>query len=358
MNALELKGVSKRFGDTQALDNIDLVVEQGSLVVLLGPTGAGKTTLQRVVAGLEKPDAGQVLINGREMGTLQPNQRDVSVVFESLALYPNLSAFENMAHPLRIRGASESEIKQEVGKFAEILHVSHILDRKPASFSGGEKQRIAIGRALIKPSAIYLLDEPLSSLDAVLRTGLRSELKRLLKESGHSFIFATPDYTEALALGDNVNVMLAGKIVQSGSAVDLYTHPANSEIATFVGNPPMNLMSAKIKKTASGATAQVGSLTIDIKTPLPDGADQTGVVIGIRPEDLHVNCGDDAFTLISRITDQEPLGNRATLLLIAQDVPIAASVDASHNFEDVAEVRLGIDPQYFHYFSADGMRLT
>lgn len=358
MNALELKGVSKRFGDMQALDNVNLTVKRGSLVVLLGPTGAGKTTLQRVVAGLEKPDAGQVLINGQDMVGRQPNQRDVSVVFESLALYPNLTAFENMAHPMRIRGASEDEIRREIGKLAEILHVSHILDRKPASFSGGEKQRIAIGRALIKPSAIYLLDEPLSSLDAVLRTNLRSELKRLLKESGHSFIFATPDYTEALALGDNVNVMLGGKIVQSGTATDLYTHPGNTEIASFVGNPPMNLLRAQITKTASGGTAQIGNISIDIDGPVPNGADQPDILVGIRPEHLHVNSGPDAFNTAARITDQEPLGNRATIMLDANGVPLTASVDANENFEDVTEVQLGIDPQHFHYFDANGLRLT
>lgn len=360
MKALEIVGVSKRFGDVQALDGINLSIDSGSLVVLLGPTGAGKTTLQRIIGGLELPDEGRVLVDGRDVTDLPPKDRNISMVFESLALYPNYTAFENMAHPLRIKGDSDTEIKNRVFEIAEMLHVSHILDRKPASFSGGEKQRIAIGRALVKPASVYLLDEPLSSLDALLRTSLRSELKRLLSHSGHTFLLATPDYTEALALGDNVTVIMDGQVRQSGAAHDLYSEPGSTAIATFVGNPPMNLIPGSIISEGQGGKVGIGDLTFDL-------ADQKGlktgdeIIVGIRPEDLKLACGDKIqrgmFSYRADILDQEALGNRTTLLLRIDDLELTASIETENNLYDLTSVKIVTDPSRFHYFSKQGVRL-
>lgn len=359
MNALEIRNLSKRFGKTTALENVSLTVPKGDLVVLLGPTGAGKTTLQRLVAGLEAPDAGQILINGKDVTGLQPNQRPVSMVFESLALYPNLTAFENIAHPLRIQGMAAQDIEAKVTGLAKILHVSHILDRKPASFSGGEKQRIAIGRALAKPAGIYLLDEPLSSLDAVLRSQLRSELKRLLSVTGHSIIFATPDYTEALALGDNVNVMMGGRIVQSGSANELYSMPQTTEIAQFVGNPPINLIPAQIQAKASGrAEAHLAGLTFELHQKTAASCDGT-VLLGIRPEDIGVCKAESAKPggKTARVIDMEPLGNRTTLILDINGLQVTASVETEDDLDALSTVAVELEPSRFHLFSGAGKRM-
>lgn len=358
MNALEIRNLTKRFGKTTALNDVSLVVPKGDLVVLLGPTGAGKTTLQRLVAGLETPDHGRIIINGEDVTGLQPNQRAVSMVFESLALYPNLTAYENIAHPLRIQGMEAQEIDTKVNELSEILHVSQILDRKPASFSGGEKQRIAIGRALAKPAGIYLLDEPLSSLDAVLRSQLRAELKRLLSASGHSIIFATPDYTEALSLGDNVNVMMGGQIVQSGTANELYSAPSTTEIAQFVGNPPINLLPAHIQSSPSGTEVRVSDHRFGL--PIVGSTDITGdVLLGIRPEDIGVSDINGAHhsTKIARVVDMEPLGNRTTLMLELDGLSFSASVETEDDLEAISSVAIDMDPSRFHLFSINGVRL-
>ena len=360
MNALIIDGISKRFGEDQALDKISFSIEKGSLVVLLGPTGAGKTTLQRIIGGLEVPDEGRIVIDGVDVTELPPKDRSISMVFESLALYPNYTAFENMAHPLRIKGDSESEIVRRVSEIAEMLNVSHILDRKPASFSGGEKQRIAIGRALVKPAAIYLLDEPLASLDALLRTSLRSELKRLLSHSGHTFLFATPDYTEALALGDNVAVIMDGKIRQSGSAHNLYSEPKTTAIATYVGNPPMNLIPGSIVADTSNDKLNLTDLSFDYtnQNDLPTGID---IIVGIRPEDLKLADGKtqlkNTWEREAEIIDQEVLGNRSTLALRIGDLELVASIKTENDLLDLTTVNIVINPSRFHYFTKQGERL-
>ncbi|WP_343211401.1 ABC transporter ATP-binding protein (plasmid) [Aliisedimentitalea scapharcae] len=358
MNALEIRNLTKRYGKTTALNDVSLVVPKGDLVVLLGPTGAGKTTLQRLVAGLETPDQGQIMINGEDVTGLQPNQRAVSMVFESLALYPNLTAYENIAHPLRTQGMEAREIEAKVKELSEILHVSHILDRKPASFSGGEKQRIAIGRALAKPAGIYLLDEPLSSLDAVLRSQLRAELKRLLSASGHSIIFATPDFTEALALGDNVNVMMGGQIVQSGTANELYSAPSTTEIAQFVGNPPINLLPAQIQCTSGKTEVQVSNLRFGLPG-VGDDAFTGDVLLGIRPEDIGVSVVGNTQNSEknAHVVDMEPLGNRTTLMLELGGISFSASVETEDDLEAVSSVTVDLDPNRFHLFSTEGKRL-
>ncbi|ATF20651.1 ABC transporter ATP-binding protein [Phaeobacter gallaeciensis] len=360
MNALEIRNLSKRFGKTTALDDVSLIVPKGDLVVLLGPTGAGKTTLQRLVAGLETPDTGQILINGEEVTGLQPNQRPVSMVFESLALYPNLTAYENIAHPMRIQGLAAQDIDAKVTGLADILRVSHILDRKPASFSGGEKQRIAIGRTLAKPAGIYLLDEPLSSLDAVLRSQLRSELKRLLSATGHSIIFATPDYTEALALGDNVNVMMNGRIVQSGSANELYSKPTTTEIAQFVGNPPINLVPGQILPAPGGGIeTDLAGLRLGLPKITAASCDGT-VLMGIRPEDIRVHKAESAEpgTQTARVIDMEPLGNRTTLILDINGTQLTASVETEENLDALRTVTINLEPSRLHLFSNAGRRLS
>jgi multiple sugar transport system ATP-binding protein len=191
---LELRSISKNFGDNQALKDISLTVPHGSLIVLLGPAGAGKTTTLRIIAGLEAPSSGEVFIEGHDFTQHQPNQRDIAMIFDNLALYPNKNGFDNIAAPLRIAKTPKAEIHDRVMEMAELMKISHILDRTPGTFSGGERQRVALGRAMIRQPRFYLLDEPLSSLDFMLRIDLRSELKRLQQESGRTFLFATPDH--------------------------------------------------------------------------------------------------------------------------------------------------------------------
>ena len=237
-NLLELRSISKNFGAIQAIRELSLEVPRGSLIVLLGPARRrqGRPTL-RIVAGLESPTAGEVWVEGQNFTRLQPNQRDIAMIFDNLALYPNKTGWQNIASPLKLAGMSKADIANRVDEIASLLKIGHILDRVPATFSGGERQRVALGRAMVREPRFFLLDEPLSSLDFMLRIELRTELKRLQRDLGRTFLFATPDYTEALALADTVCVLLEGEVRQIAKAQDLYDEPADRDVARFVGNP-------------------------------------------------------------------------------------------------------------------------
>ena len=276
---LELRSISKNFGAVQALRELSLEVPRGSLIVLLGPAGAGKTTTLRIVAGLEAPTSGEVWVEGQNFTKLQPNRRDIAMIFDNLALYPNKTGYENVASPLRLARMPRADIEKKVDEIAGLLKIGHILDRLPATFSGGERQRVALGRAMVREPRFYLLDEPLSSLDFMLRIELRTELKRLQRDLGRTFIFATPDYTEALALADTVCVLLEGEVRQIAKAQELYDEPADRDVARFVGNPKINIVPGRLSRENGTAHLSIGSMTLPSAGPYgarPAGAPEPG----------------------------------------------------------------------------------
>lgn len=338
---LKLEGLTKSYQGNLALKGVDLHVPEGSLMVLLGPTGAGKTTLMRIVAGLEIPDSGRVILNGRDVTGLQPNRRDVAMVFENLALYPNMTAYENIAYPLVRRGLAETEIRRKVHDLVDLMQISHLIDRKPATFSGGERQRVAIGRALAKPAAIYLLDEPLSSLDAMLRVEMRSELKRLLSELGHTFVVATPDYSEALSFGETIGFMDRGTIQQIGGGADLYLRPATESCARFIGNPEINLFPLALLGGPLGTAGAAAA-------PPPAGADR----FGLRPEHVSLSRAAGGGW---QVVDTEPLGSRETVEVVRAGVRLIASVAASgQRLVPGDEVGVQFDRSALVYFNQTG----
>ena len=287
MASLELNQISKRFGDVVAASDIDLLVNDGQFCVLLGPSGCGKSTLLQIVAGLIPQDRGSVAIDGQRVDGKSPRDRDVAMVFQSYALYPHMTVAENMGFALRMRGVKKNLIRERVNQTARILGIEPLLKRKPKELSGGQRQRVAMGRALVRRPSIFLLDEPLSNLDAQLRTHVRMELKKLHQEIEGTFIHVTHDQVEAMSLGDLVAVMKEGRIHQLGTPEDIYDRPDDTFVATFVGSPVMNLF----KGSLSGSRGQTVFRCADFSVVLqqmPLEWEDREVEIGFRPEDVRM----------------------------------------------------------------------
>lgn len=335
--ALEIEGLSKRFGTTEAVADMRLTVPQGSLTVLLGPAGAGKTTTLRLVAGLDSPDAGRIVMRGRDVGSLQPKDRDVAMIFDNLALYPNRTGFENIASPLTIRGTPRDVVETEVKAMAATLRIPHVLYRLPRTMSGGERQRVALGRALIRKPGLFLLDEPLSSLDAMLRIELRAELKRLQRVSGHTFLLATPDFAEAMAVADIVVMLRAGRVIQVADAQSLYDGPADRDVARFVGAPEINLLHASLHDVPNGTFRLAGG-TFGVPPHLAAALATigSGFEAGLRPE--YITLADPATAdLRGALVDIEPLGLRSALTVANETAEIRMVADAA----DIRALRIG-----------------
>jgi multiple sugar transport system ATP-binding protein len=239
---VEARGVSKRFGDVRAVDGVDLSTKEGEFLVLLGPSGCGKTTLLRIIAGLERPTAGEILIGGQAVNDLPPRARKIAMVFQSYALYPHMSVFKNIAFPLKAQGLARDEIPKKVEWAAALFGIERLLERKPRQLSGGERQRVALARAVVREPAVFLLDEPLSNLDAKLRTSARDELQQFQRRIATTTIYVTHDQIEAMGLGDRIAVMQGGRVRQIGTPTDVYNEPADTFVAGFLGSPPMNLV--------------------------------------------------------------------------------------------------------------------
>ncbi len=359
---LELREISKNFGSVEAVKNLSLEVPRGSLIVLLGPAGAGKTTTLRMIAGLEAPTSGSVFVEGQDFTRLQPNQRDIAMIFDNLALYPNKSGYENIASPLKLARAPKAEIKQRVAEIATLLKIEHILDRLPATFSGGERQRVALGRAMVREPRFFLLDEPLSSLDFMLRIELRTELKRLQREMGRTFIFATPDYTEALALADMVCVLLEGEVRQIAKAQHLYDEPADRDVAKFVGNPPINIVPGELTRENGQASVTIGSVRLDLPSHMEHGlpSNVRQVEVGLRPEHVRIVASTSAEShRRGVVNDLEPLGTHTTVGVDLSGVNLVLTVAGVQEFTDGDPVELHIDSETLLFFDrTTGRRLT
>ena len=320
---LSINNVTKVFGQTKAMDGINFSINKGEFVVLLGAAGAGKTSTLRTVAGLEQPDSGKIFLSNKDVSSLQPKDRNVAMIFDSLALYPNKTGYENIAHPLRIRGLNNNLIDESVDNIATVLKIHHILKRLPKTMSGGERQRIALGRALVRDPVIFMLDEPLSSLDAKLRIELRAELKRLQQEFQHTFLLATPDYLEALAIADKVIMLVNGKIEQISSAQDLYDNPNCRDVATFVGSPKINLFDSKYSqnmRTLEFANISIAAPKIVVERL---SSNSYPIQLGIRPE--YIKLEDKGF-IEMKISDIEPLGLKSIVFLENEHLRLHATM--------------------------------
>jgi multiple sugar transport system ATP-binding protein len=242
MARIEIRDLSKLFGEVRAVEGVNLSTAEGEFLVLLGPSGCGKTTLLRMIAGIEEPTSGDIVIDGQVVTNLPPRVRNIAMVFQSYALYPHMTVYKNIAFPLRARGVGRAAIKDKVKWAAGMFGIGHLLDRKPRALSGGERQRVALARAMVREPSVFLLDEPLSNLDAILRTSAREELRQFQKRVGVTTVYVTHDQVEAMGLGDRIVVMNKGGIRQVGTPAEIYQWPADTFVATFVGSPPMNLM--------------------------------------------------------------------------------------------------------------------
>jgi multiple sugar transport system ATP-binding protein len=295
MSAIELINISKKFGAKEVIRDIDISIDEGDFLVLLGPSGCGKSTLLRMLAGLESISGGQIMIGGKRVDQLPPGDRDIAFVFQSYALYPHLSVRRNMSFPLLMqefrlwhhlpfiggiakrRIENSARIVEKVGRISKILGLTEMLDRFPRTLSGGQRQRVALGRAMVREPEVFLMDEPLSNLDAKLRTSMRSEISRLHKEIGGTFVYVTHDQVEAMTMGTKIALMRDGIIQQFGTAREIYTDPANTYVARFIGTPPMNLIVAKHQ----GGMLTVGSTTVPVN--LAASRTESDVLLGVRP---------------------------------------------------------------------------
>ena len=365
-----LDGVSKRFdGGAPALDGITLAVQRGEIVVVVGPSGCGKSTTLRLVAGLEEPDGGAVSIAGRAMKGVPPQERDVAMVFQGYALYPQMTVREIMAFPLKMRGVSKVERSRAVIEAAALLRIEPLLDRRPGELSGGEKQRVAMGRAIVRKPRVFLFDEPLSNLDASLRGELRLEIGRLVRRLGATALYVTHDHVEAMTLADRIVVMRAGKIEQVGTPRGVYEKPATAFVGGFVGSPRMNLLPAEVEGDAvvAGPFRVRLSAAVSAASEAADAA-VTAVTIGLRPEHLRVHAASGAFSAPSgaesgansgadpsaagEVVAVEPLGAETHLVVRVGDFELRArcpGFEAPHRGDIV---RVSFDPSRALVFGA------
>jgi multiple sugar transport system ATP-binding protein len=320
---LEINDIHRSFAAVEALRGVDLTVESGEFFAILGPSGAGKTTLLRTIAGIDRPTQGTVRLDGRDLSEIPVRSRDTAMVFQTFALYPHLSTFDNLAYPLREARVAKADITRRVGEVAEMLRLTHTLKRKPGTLSGGEQQRCAIGRALVRRPRLLLLDEPLTNLDAKLRHDTRAELNRLHRDLGSTtIVYATPDQLEALSMGRRIGVLREGRIVQVATPHALYTAPMDNFVATLVGDPQINLLPATLQKSNGQTTLELPFGAVDASAwakSLGDFPARSEFTVGVRPQDVSQVDNQDAAPLRFpvRVALTEPLGDVTILNVLA-----------------------------------------
>ena len=352
---IRLDKVSKRFGEQPVVRDLTLDITKGELLVLLGPSGCGKTTSLRMLAGLEQPDSGEIYMDGRAVSRLEPGARDLAMVFQSYALYPHLSVAENIAFPLRIRKLPETEIRQRVEDAARRLSLDGLLERRPRQLSGGQRQRVALARAIVRRPNAFLMDEPLSNLDAQLRLQTRGELKHLQHELGVTTVYVTHDQAEAMVLGHRIAVMHQGVLQQVDTPAPMYRRPANRFVAGFLGSPPMNFIEG-----AADAAAGIFSAG-QVRIPLPHAvlaraaAAAGRCVLGVRPEHVRVSTAAEGNAVAGTVYVSEPVGGETYVVVQAGEgrITARASSDVPYTFEQ--PVWITLDPERVHFFAADEM---
>lgn len=314
MASLELRNVVKRYKSQTVLDNLSLTVADGETLVLFGPSGAGKTVLLRLVAGVIDPDEGKILIGGEDMTDVDAEFRGVGMAFQNFALFPHMSAFDNIATPLAAKRSSQSAIKAGVESVAKLLKIGHVLSHKPRALSNGQKQRTALARALVGSPPLLLLDDPLRNVDAKLRFEMRLELPRLLADRGATVVYVTQDYKEAMALGDRIAVMSQGVIRQLGTPEQIYREPANVEIARLFGDPTINLLDVKPARDARGVYVGLSNVQVHL-TDAPEAAIGRDCIIGLRPEALHFVGENEPGAIPVTVEAETPLNEKIVTLV-------------------------------------------
>ncbi|WP_198083580.1 ABC transporter ATP-binding protein [Variovorax sp. E3] len=345
MAYLELKNIKKSFGDVNIIKGVDLQIQKGEFIVFVGPSGCGKSTLLRLIAGLEPITSGNLLLDGKDITWAPSGKRDLAMVFQSYALYPHMSVYDNMSFALKLAGVSKDEIKTKVEYAAKTLNLTQYLDRTPKDLSGGQRQRVAIGRAIVRAPKVFLFDEPLSNLDAALRGNTRVEIHKLHRALGATTIYVTHDQVEAMTLADRVVVLKDGLIEQVGTPLELYDHPANQFVAQFIGMPSMNMVAAAAIPSFSAATG--GRLPSD-------------GFLGVRPEGLrvHPKQGAPVSDVQGRVELIEALGADTLIHVDVGGVPLIARQNDRTPLQAGDDVAVELDPSVLHLFNRDGRSVT
>ncbi|WP_309085707.1 ABC transporter ATP-binding protein [Chelativorans sp.] len=362
MTQIELRGVEKFFGEVQVIRNLDLFIDHNEFIVMLGPSGCGKTTTLRAIAGLETIDRGDILIDGKVVQHLKAADRDIAFVFQSFSLYPHMTVYENIAFPLRATRQSKAQVDLAVRQVAEILQITPLLSRRPSALSGGDMQRVAIGRALVRSPKALLMDEPIGALDAKLREEMRAEIKRLHMKQGSTTIYVTHDQVEAMSLADRVVIMHEGVLQQVGTPEEVYSRPANLFVAQFVGSPVMNIAEAHVAEEHGEARVRMAgaeqgfSFPRDLLGRLPAGSAGNGIALGIRPEGIAVEREPREGFLPVEARIIEPLGSHDIVDLQVGSQMLRARTKSGFVPRPGERVWARIDPVQAHFFDTQSGR--
>ena len=372
MAGLTLKGIYKKYpGGVVAVTDVNLEIKDKEFIVLVGPSGCGKSTTLRMIAGLEEISEGELNIGDRLVNDIAPKDRDIAMVFQNYALYPHMTVFENMAFGLKLRKVPKDEIERKVNEAAKILDLTHLLDRKPKAMSGGQRQRVALGRAIVRSPKVFLLDEPLSNLDAKLRAQMRTEISKIHKKLGTTFIYVTHDQTEAMTMGDRIVCMKDGFVQQVDTPQNLYENPTNKFVAGFLGSPQMNFIDAVLKQEFGKYVVEFGSedtktsrgkkyqVVVPDSKAVPELANYVGkeIILGIRPENIH----DEEMFLSNATTGiidttveiTEMMGAETYLYLLCEGTPLTARVSPRSTAKPQDEIKVAIDPNRIHIFDKE-----
>ena len=363
--SLRLDRLARHFGKVRALDELSLEIPAGAFVTLLGPSGCGKSTTLNIIAGLDRPDGGAVFLGGRDITNDPPNERRMAMVFQNYALYPHMTAFDNIAFSLKLQHRPKDEIQRRVRATADLLDIGHLLERKPGQLSGGQQQRVALGRALVKEPLIFLLDEPFSNLDAALRSRMRTEVKHLHLRLGTTSVFVTHDQEEAMTLSDLIAVMRDGHLVQFGTQNEIYRRPANTYVATFVGKPKMSLVEGVLEHHDGNVDFVGPDIRIALGTPatigLRDG-ESSRVALGVRAEDVRIRLNGAEATPRSfeaTVGIMEPIGSDTFVELVLAQATIVARAAPDINVKLGERVRADLGAGNIHLFDLDnGQRIN
>jgi len=342
---IEFRNVTKTFGGACVVDDLSLEVSDGEFIVLLGPSGCGKTTTLRMLAGLESVTSGDILIDGERVNDVPTQHRDLAMVFQSYALYPHMTIAENIGYPLRVRKLDKAERTVRVQRVAAMLEIESLLERKPRQLSGGERQRVALARAIVREPRAYLMDEPLSNLDARLRVQMRGELKRLQHQLGTTTIYVTHDQAEAMTLASRVAVMKKGRLQQFDTPLSIYNHPANRFVAEFVGSPSMNFVEGEIRDGMF--------VSESMRILLSDFPEQTRVTVGIRPEHIQVLTSGEDGAIEARVYVTELMGNETFVFLSVGNNRLIARAPAEFRADVETKVWLRIASEKIHFFNPE-----
>jgi multiple sugar transport system ATP-binding protein len=368
MGHVELLEVSKRYGETEAVSAVSLGIKDHEFLVLLGPSGCGKSTLLKMIAGLEDVSDGEIYIDGKLVNYVRPADRNVAMVFQNYALYPHMTVAENIGFPLKMTGVSRQETSQRVLRAARSLGLETLLERRPEQLSGGQRQRVALGRAIVREPAVFLMDEPLSNLDAQLRVQTREELLRLHARLQTTTIYVTHDQVEAMTMGHRIVVMRGGQVQQVGAPQDVYEEPANTFVAAFLGSPRINLHAGTLDRTDSESVFRAGDVVIPLQPRLAqlaslnlNGATETA--LGIRPEDVRIvldprSSGEDDVLLPATVSLVEPVGSDLFVSAATGDLTWTARAEPRLPVTPGQRIDLALDLRRAHLFGADGRNLS